>query len=259
MVTPSGARQRRRGSVVQPGRPLDVAADRLVRILALLASEDDTGRGHRQLCEVAAEVTGMSGAGIMLLDSAGPQGSLCTTDAVSELIEDLQYTLGEGPCVDAHRNGTITLEPDLAAPVQARWTAFSPPAVSAGARAVFGFPVRVGVARLGALNLYRDRPGPLEDDQHADALVMADVAARAILAMQGDASPGAVAVELEAEAEFHLVVHQAAGMVSHQLDVTIAVALIRLRAHAFATGRPINDIAEAVVNRQLRFDTLPDP
>ena len=77
--------------------------------------------------------------------------------------------------------------------------------------------MRIGAARLGALNLYRDWPGPLNDDQHADALVMADVVARAILALQAEASPGTLATELEAEANFQFVVHQAAGMVSVQL------------------------------------------
>ena len=83
-------------------------------------------------------------------------------------------------------------------------------------RAVFGFPLRVGTVRLGALNLYRDPPGPLSDDQHADALVMADVAARWVLEAQAGAPPGAVAEELEAGADFHFVVHNAAGMVSVQ-------------------------------------------
>jgi hypothetical protein len=62
---------------------------------------------------------------------------------------------------------------------------------------VFGFPVRIGAARLGALNLYRNRPVPLSDDQHADALVMVNVAARAILSMQGDVPPGTAAAELD--------------------------------------------------------------
>ena len=239
------------------GRVPDVAADRLLRILARLTADAGPGDQVRRLCATAAEVTGMTGAGIMLIDAAEPRGSLCTTNSVSELIEDLQYTLGEGPCVDAHRDGTTTLEPDLAAPSMVRWAAFAPPAVAAGARAVFGFPVRIGAARLGALNLYRDRPGRLDDDQHADALVMADVAARAILAMQGGALPDTVAAELETEADFHFVVHQAAGMVSVQLDATVADALIRLRAHAFATDRFIDDVATAVVDRRLRFDASP--
>jgi hypothetical protein len=118
---------------------------------------------------------------------------------------------------------------------------------------VFGFPLRVGTVRLGALNLYRDCPGPLSDDQHADALVVADVAARWVLEAQAGASSGAVAAELEIGADFHFVVHNAAGMVSVQLGVSVTEALIRLRAFAFSGDRLLADVAEDVVARRLRL------
>lgn len=139
----------------------------------------------------------MSGAGIMLLDAAGPRGSLCTTNGWSELIEDLQYTLGGAPAWTLTATGRPPWN-RIWPPPTSRGGRRSPPAgVAAEARAVFGFPVRIGAARLGALNLYRDRPGPLSDDRHADALVMADVAARAILSMQGDVAPGTIVAELD--------------------------------------------------------------
>jgi hypothetical protein len=104
------------------------------------------------------------------------------------------------------------------------------------------------------MNLYRDHPGPMTDDQHADALVMANVAAQAVLALQSNASPGLLSGDLEASAEFQYVVHQASGMVAAQLDVNVAQALIRLRAHAFGNDRSLTDVARDVVARTLRFD-----
>jgi hypothetical protein len=233
-----------------------VPGQRLMRILTRLADGGSTtATGH--LCRVAAEVTGMDGAGIMLLSGDVPQASFCTSNDVSALIEDLQYTLGEGPCVDAHRQGMVALEPDLAHPLVARWPAFAPPALAGGARAVFGFPVRVGASRLGALNLYRATPGRLSDEQHADAVVMTAVAARAILAAQVDAPPGQLAAEIEAEVNFHPVIHQAVGMVSAQLDITVGEALVRLRAYAFRTGRLVGDVAVDIVARRLRLGDDP--
>jgi GAF domain-containing protein len=231
-----------------------VAGDRRQRILARLVGDRAAGFETKQLCRVCAEVTAATGAGIMLMSGDVPRGSVCTTDAVSAVIEQLQYELGEGPCVDACRLDRPVLEPCLAEPVTPRWLAFSGPALRAGVRAVFGFPLQVGAVRLGALNLYRDRPGPLDDDQHADALVMADVAAQTVLLLQADAPPGKVASELDAGADFHLVVHQAAGMVAVQLDVTVAHALIRLRGYAFGNDRALADVARDVVARTLRFD-----
>lgn len=230
--------------------------DRLLRILALLSAEGTEPEAAR-LCEVCADVVALSGAGIMLMTGDVQKGSICSSNDVSALIEDLQYTLGEGPCVDAYHDDRPVLEPDLADPGTPRWVAFSPPAVKAGARAVFGFPMQVGAVRLGALNLYRDRPGPLSDEQYADALVLADVAAHSVLSMQSGAPAGALARQLEQGADFRFVVHQASGMVAAQLNASVGEGLARLRAYAFANDQLLDDVAEQVVRRELRFDDSP--
>ncbi len=229
------------------------AGQRRLRILAGLAGSPGELESMR-LCEVCAEVTRVTGAGIMLMSGDVPRGSVCTTNAVSALIEQLQYALGEGPCLDAYHLDRPVLEPDLAEPTTSRWLAFTGPAVQAGARAVFGFPVRIGAVRLGALNLYCDEPGSLTSEQHADALVMADVVARAVIVLQAAAAPGELADGLAANADFQYVVHQATGMVAAQLDVSVGHALIRLRAYAFGNSRPLAALAEDVVARRLRFD-----
>ena len=231
-----------------------MAGERRLRILTQLVGRGAFGLETRRLCEVCAEVTGMTGAGIMLMSGDVPSGAICTTDNVSRLIEELQFTLGEGPCVDAFHNDRPVLEPDLAEPSAPRWMAFAVPAIAAGARAVFGFPLQVGAVRLGALNLYRDQPGPLSNEQHADALVMADISAAAVLMMQANAPPGKVAAELETGSDFRYVVHQASGMVAVQLNVSIAQAMIRLRGYSFSNDRPLTEVAGDVVARRIRFD-----
>jgi hypothetical protein len=229
-----------------------MAGDRLHRVLAALSAGED-GWSSARLCRACPPIVGVNGAGVMLMSGDIPRGSLCTTDEVSQLIEELQYTLGEGPCVDAYQHGKVVAEPDLAEPAERRWPAFTPPAVRAGVRAVFGFPLRAGTVRLGALNLYRDWPGPLSGDQHADALVVADVAARWVLEAQAGAPPGAVAEELEAGADFHFAVHNAAGMVSVQEGISVTEALIRLRAFAFSSDRLLAEVADDVIARRLRL------
>jgi hypothetical protein len=226
---------------------------RLLRILTQLRDADGAGPAPARLCEVCADVMAMTGAGIMLMSGHVARGSVCSSNPVSALIEDLQFTLGEGPCVDAYEQDNPVMEPDLAAGGTSRWVAFSPPAVTAGAGAVFGFPMRVGAVRIGALNVYRDHPGPLDDEQYADAIVLAGVAARAVLSMQAQALPGVLSADLEAGSDFRFVVHQASGMVSAQLEVTVGEALVRIRAFAFAHDRPLATVAEDIVARRLRF------
>jgi len=219
-----------------------------------MAADGADAWSPERLCGVCPDIVGVNGAGVMLMSGDIPRGSLCTTDAVSHLIEELQYTLGEGPCVDAYQKDQVVIEPDLAEPESRRWLAFTPPALDAGVRAIFGFPLRVGTVRLGALNLYRDRPSPLTADQHADALVMADLAARCVLEAQAGAPSGALAAELEIGADFHFAVHNAAGMVSVQLGTSVAEALIRLRAFAYLHDRLLADVAQDIIARRLWLD-----
>lgn len=194
----------------------------------------------------------------MLMVGAQPQGSLCSTDTVSALIEDLQFELGEGPCIDACRDQRPVLEPRLQHPTVIRWPAFTGPAIDAGVQSVFGFPLRTGAARLGALNLYRDEVGDLSATEHADALVMADIITTTVLLMQSGAPPDQLAAELESGADLHYVVHQASGMVAAQMNIAVSEAHVRLRAHAFGHEQPLVRVAEDVVGRRLRFDPLPD-
>jgi hypothetical protein len=230
-----------------------VAGDRLTRILAELQSKGTRDRLPTHLCEVTTDILRVSGAGVMLMSGDVPQGSLCTTNSVSSLIEELQYTLGEGPCIDSYQQGQVVLEPNLAHPATPRWFGFTPPALEAGVRAVFGFPLRVGSARLGVLNLYQDRPDSFSIEQHADALVVAQIIAHWVIDTQASASPETIERLLESGADFHFVVHNAAGMISVQLGVSITEALIRLRATAFAKNRRVDLVAADVVSRRMRF------
>jgi GAF domain len=235
-----------------------VPEQRRLRILSRLFDRGANFKTAR-LCEVCAEVTAMSGAGIMLMFEDAPQGTVCTTNDVSSQLEQLQYTLGEGPCVDAYREDRPVLEPDLANPETKRWLAFTEAAVKIGAKAVFGFPLQVGAVRLGALNLYCDQPGTLGEDQYANALAAASIVAQAVLVLQANAPDGMLAKELERSSDFQLVVHQAAGMVAVQMNVSVTEAMIRLRAYAFGNERRLADVAGNVVDRTLRFDVSAGP
>ena len=186
-----------------------------------------SGSGTR-LVQACVESLGVTGAGIMLMVDDEHRGTFGSSDAASELVEELQFTLGEGPCIDTYRTGRPVLEPDLGHPAEERWPAFAERALAGGVVAIFGFPLLVGRIRLGALDVYTDRPGDLDPAQFTDAVAMADIAAHAILDLQADVAPGTLASELDEGLRLRSVVHQASGMVSVQLDIPIDEALARL-------------------------------
>ena len=232
-----------------------MASVRAARILSRVA--DGAGAVDRlpqRLVEACAEALPVTGVGLILMDGAGPVGTVAVTDGPAATMEELQFTLGEGPCIDASRTGRPVLLPDLAVTGPGRWPGFSDGALAVGIRAVFAFPLRVGAIHVGVLDLYRDTPGALTDVELAEALDYADAATTVLLHQQAqhgtlDGLWSIPVIEDRAE------VHQATGMVSVHADVPLAEALVLLRARAFATGRPILELARDVLDGRAHFSS----
>jgi hypothetical protein len=218
------------------------------RFAELIAASGDAASLPYRICLACVETLPVTGASIAVMIGDGSLTPLCTSNAAAARIEELQFTVGIGPCVDAATSGHPVLAPDLADTtdaVVARWPTFAGPAVHAGVRAVYAFPLRIDAITLGVIDLCRDTPGALTATEHRHALLVADTAALALLASASPADHGA----------FHLAeVYQAAGMMMIQLEVAIDVALLHLRAYSFARERPIGDVAKDVVARRLHFD-----
>jgi hypothetical protein len=208
----------------------------------------------QRVCELCVRRLSLTAASVALISAPHSRGPLAGAGPLAEQVEDLQFVLGEGPCVEAIDHGVPALEPDLAAGGLARWPWFAPAALKLGVRAVFAIPLQVGVARVGALDLARDRPGPLTDTELADVLVLADLTTSAVLFLQSGAPDGALGAALGQAGSSRIVVHQATGMVSAQLRVTVADALVRLRAFAIVADRDLDGVASDVVARRLRFE-----
>lgn len=225
---------------------------RIARITALLAvGERDP---NHSLCVAAAAAVNVSGAGVILVSGGRPLGSVCASNAMTEAAEEAQYTLGEGPCVDAYHAKEPVLVPDLESVESSRWPGFREGAQAAGVRAAFGFPLMIGSVCFGALNFYHDRPGRLGDEQFADAVAVAHVAGRTVLSWQSVAGPGSLAWQLEHVPMHRAAVHQAAGMVSVQAGVSVDDAVVMIRAYAFAEDRAISEVASDLVLGTFRLD-----
>jgi GAF domain len=237
-----------------------VLSDRMTAVLALLGGESST---EREAGLVAAAATAAAEAlgvdGVWAGAGAGPQGAVLAwgLDKTSTALEDAQFTLGQGPGLAAVAAGAPVLVPDLAQ-AASRWPGFVPAAEDLGVHAIFAFPLRIGAISMGVLTAHRATPGPLADGQLADALALADAVAVLLLHSAppgpGRTEAGQGAPQAAQPTTFRPEVHQATGMISVQLDVPLAEALVRLRAHAYGNDRPIAEVAADVVARRLRFE-----
>jgi hypothetical protein len=238
----------------------DVAGERTARVWAWIAAarEGDSPVSLAALCRAAVSRLGVDGASVTAVGGPAVREPLFASDELSARLEELVLTAGEGPGTEDFRFGSPMLIPDLES-VAERWPGFVPAAVEAGARALFSLPLQAGAIRVGVLSLYRARPGPLRPQELADVLVFADIALQLLL----DSASGISGLDgyrpLDGLSDSRAEVYQATGMISVQMGVSLEEAFVRLRAHAFTVGTPLDDIAGDVVSRLLLFDPDPDP
>lgn len=220
---------------------------------SLLARHDGAAAGghYRGLCRAAAAALPVRGVSLSLIVSPDSSTLLASSDATSERLADLQFTLGEGPTHDAFHTGTPVLEPDLDSASLTRWPGFTPAALDLGIRTVFAFPLQVGAIRAGVLCLDNDRPGLLTAQELADVGVLVDACVVSVLNHLGDESTEAGWAD--EVGEYMSVVHQATGMIMIQLATTAERALLRLRGHAFAQNLSVAVVAAEVIARRLSF------
>lgn len=238
-------------------RPL-TAAPRTIRARVIeRARARSTPPEVGDVCEACAELVRSSGAGVIVSSSTGTStGSYYATSDLSRTCDELQTALGQGPSISAAAEGAPVLVPDLSQPqARRRWPVFADAASAQGLRSLFAFPIGTGVAMLGALTIHRSDTGPLGEEGLAWGLASAEAALDLMLHRSPDkAVPWANGSDLGSH---QVEVHQAAGMVSVQLDVTADEAYARLRAHAFRHDLTLAEVAAEVVRRRLRFS--PDP
>ncbi|MDT7742128.1 MAG: hypothetical protein QOE59_1206, partial [Actinomycetota bacterium] len=184
---------------------------------------------------------------------AGRRDQIACSGEWSRQLEDLQLTAGQGPCLDAFAAGAPVLVGRLVAEA-ARWPGFAAEALAVGVAAVFSLPLQVGAVGLGTLDLYRITPGSLTPAQLDAALLLAGLATETLLEHAADsgrdrvdgvpADPGWLR-------DVHAEVHQASGMVAVAEHLGVGQALDGIRAHAYASARPIAEVAARIIAHDL--------
>ncbi len=212
-----------------------------------------------RLCDACVVLFDIDAAAISLVFDGSNSGTLGSSSAPARTYDELQFTLGEGPCLDSVASRTPVLVADLADPDEGRWPIYGPALLSYQIRSVFAMPVLVAGEYVGALDFFRAQPGRLEDDHLAGAIVAAELAGVPMLdLLDADLQSAVNEPGSNAWSELHSLsraeVSQATGMLVAQLGVEPAEALVRLRAHAYATGRSSTDVARDILDRSLRLD-----
>lgn len=208
------------------------------------------------ICHVASERLTKTRIGLTLC-LGGSFSPIACTDQIAGLLDEQQFALGEGPSWDCASSSLPAAGTDLrstqvgnAAPA-ARWPAFCRAAESCGTQSAFAFPLQVGLVTVAVLTAYRDHAGVLSASEYVDCLTLASLATTALLAEQTGEHAGELAEVFRAGADERAWLQRAAGMVAERESVSIVEAMLRIRAHAYAEGRPLGSTARDICDRRL--------
>jgi hypothetical protein len=226
--------------------------ERMWRSIAHHVVTNDQQGWARAVCAVCvAAVAAVEAAALTLYSRSQAQEMLAATDEWSAGLEETQYTLGEGPGVQAFVDGSPILIDDLTLE-QKRWPVFAEAALRFDAIAMFSFPLQVGAIRIGTLNMYRYRPGRLSAEDVANAALLADLATIAML------NRDHAALDWARPIGSYQDVNIATGMICARLGISLDDALVRLRGYAFAENRSIFKIARDIMERRISLDHFPE-
>jgi hypothetical protein len=227
-----------------------------------LVSAVGTHRGTEaadRLCTACVELFSVDAAAISLVFDGTNTGTLGVSSDDARTFDEMQFTVGEGPCMDTVAARAPVLVVDLADMDNMHWPVYGPAMLTHEIRGVFALPVLIAAEYLGALDLFCRLPGDLSEDDLAGAMVAAELAEMPLLDLVGEnlrialEEPGSLAWR-ELSAITRAEVSQATGMLVAQLEVSPAEALLRLRANAYASARTASEVARDILERRLRLD-----
>jgi GAF domain/ANTAR domain len=212
-----------------------------------------------RLCEACVRLLDIDAAAISLVFDGANIGTLGSSGAAARMYDEAQFTHGEGPCLDAVAGRAPVLVADLADPGEVRWPAYGPAMLANQIRSVYAMPIVVAGEYVGALDVFQAQPAALTVEQVIGVVEAAELAQLPMLDLLDQnfdeaVSPPGSDAWAELNALTRAEVAQATGMLIAQLKVPAPAALVRLRAHAYATGRTATEVARDIIERRLRLD-----
>ncbi|WIB26887.1 GAF and ANTAR domain-containing protein [Curtobacterium sp. MCSS17_015] len=198
----------------------------------------------------AAELFDVSAAGIMLATPTDELELVASTSERSNLVGIMQIDAGEGPCIEAYRSGQVVSVGSVDE-LHARWPRFAEASASSGYASVHAIPLRLRNETLGSMNLYREHPGVLNEDDVVAAQALTDVATISILQQRVLEQATVARSQLQRALDSRVVIEQAKGVLAQTHAVEMDEAFRLLRSYARSHQLQLADTARQVVARTI--------
>jgi len=221
------------GSGAQP----DLAAAMAEAALALKEPETVEDALARLVVVAQASIPGAEQCGISVADRKSV-ATIASTDGMVDRLDQLQYRLDEGPCLDAMRHHTSVVVDDMR--TETRWPRFAPPAAESGCISQMGIEIFRESGRVGGLNLYSSQPSAFDEQTRHTATLLAihtSVVMGKVIAVD----------DLHRALQTRQLIGQAVGIVMYRYAVDEQAAFAYLTRTSQNSNVKLHDVAAQIV------------
>lgn len=220
--------------------------DTLTVVADTLVDDFDIVEFLHDLVDRCAAIFDAVDVGLVLADAHGELVVMASNNERLHLIEVLQLSAGDGPCVDAYRSGDVVTAGSIE-DIATRWPAFATAARDSGYQSVHAVPLRLRQSTIGSLNFFSDNPGELDAKDVPIAQTIADVATIGLVQERAIREASLAREQLQHALDSRIVIEQAKGIIAHSNNVDIESAWNILRHRARSHQARVSDIAQAIV------------
>lgn len=222
-------------------------------LAAVLADDYEVIDLLQVLVETCDALLDIDAAGLLLADpDSGELDLVASTSESSRIVEAMQLSVVSGPCIEAYRESRTVSVPDIAA-LPDRFSAFRTSALEQGFRSVHAIPMRLRDSTIGAINLFRNGLGELNEGDRRAAQALTDVATLGILHDRSLRASDVVQRQLQHALDSRVVIEQAKGVLAQTHGITVDQAFERLRGYARSERVSLAEVARGLVDRTLLF------
>jgi GAF domain-containing protein len=194
-------------------------------------------------------IPGADGAGLTLLEDDRANTVVATAAFVRE-IDDIQYGIGQGPCITAAREAQTVVSGSLGG--DPRWRKFGGTVARLGVHSVLSLPLSTPDGVVGAMNVYAHDRHVFDERAAELGGIFAVPAAVAVQNAQVLAQTQRLAAQLQSALEKRGVIDRAIGIMMSRTGSTEPEAFARLRVLSQGTHQKLTEVAAQIVDEAVR-------
>ncbi|VDR31997.1 Signal transduction protein containing GAF and PtsI domains [Arthrobacter agilis] len=217
------------------------------RLKGLLLTEAKAGLAVEDLAEaIKKSIPGSLGAGVSLMDDQGRRRSTGYTDDVVAAADELQYELGQGPCLTAWAAESTVQIDDVQA--DERWPLWRQAVADLPLRSTLSTALLHDGTSIGALKIYSPLPAAFSAQDRKQLILLATPAATLLGSAQPESAPAAANRALQEALGTRDLIHTARGILMERHGLDAEGSMRRMLSEASSTPMDLRSVALSVIN-----------